>query len=332
MIKIQYSNPTENFKETLFYHITSKRISMLSQVKRKQKLLLALTLTVLFTSSILVFSIQAAYSAADYNSSRSNTQTAITQLQTDLMDLKSNFGVYLDGNNVESFIDIMIMELDVVQTGLVEMDEFYFSLNTELESLKQGLNSDSNEVAVESMKQTTESATEKGAYSNITLERSDFANGFVVLDDLQNVAPILHQSVCSGKVEESCETLFNDSWVIVVSKSMLGDTTSDKLEEYLKVTLSNVQGTSIRVGEDWDADDTPSREEKVTVSPGLQPEDFKPKVPNWVKSNAGWYAEGLITEEDFVVGLEWMINNGVIQIDSIGDSKMIDGKHRADQY
>lgn len=289
---------------------------MLFHANLNQKLLLAITLTVLITGSILAFSVQEAYSQQkNFNSAKDvSAGGAISQLRADLMDLKSNLQVYLDGNNVESYIDIMLMELDEVQTGVDEMDEFFSVMNDELQSLKQGLNSDSNEVAIESTTQTTESATEKGAYSNITLERSDFANGFVVLDDLQNVAPILHQSVCSGKVEESCETLFNDSWVIVVSKSMLGDTTSDKLEEYLKVTLSNVQGTSIRVGEDWDGDEIPSQEEKGIASPGLQPEDIKSKVPVWVRNNAGWYAEGLISEVEFVVGLEWMINNGVIQL------------------
>jgi len=37
-------------------------------------------------------------------------------------------------------------------------------------------------------------------------------------------------------------------------------------------------------------------------------------VPEWVRNNAGWYAEGLIDERDFLLGLEWMINNGIIQI------------------
>jgi len=112
-------------------------MGMVSQVKRKQNLLLALTLTVLITGSIFAFSIQEAYSAKNFNSSKSNTSTAISQVRADLLDLKSNFGVYLEGNNVESYIDIMVMELDEVQTGLDEMDEFFFVMNVELESLKQ---------------------------------------------------------------------------------------------------------------------------------------------------------------------------------------------------
>ena len=292
---------------------------MLFHANLNQKLLLAITLTVLITGSILAFSVQEAYSQQkNFNSAKDvSAGGAISQLRADLMDLKSNLQVYLDGNNVESYIDIMLMELDEVQTGVDEMDEFFSVMNDELQSLKQGLNSDSNEVAIESTTQTTESATEKGAYSNITLERIDFANGFVVLDDLQNVAPKLHQSVCTA--QGSCETLFNDSWVIVVSKSMLGDTTSDKLEEYLKVTLSDTRIATIVENErtgisGLGQDDLLT---KAAVAPELQPKDIKSIVPPWVRYNAGWYAEGLITEVEFVKGLEWMINNGVIEIQNL---------------
>ena len=188
---------------------------MLSQVKRKRNLLLALTLMVLFTGSILAFSIQAAYSTEElfgaYNFllSGSNAQTAIEQVQEELKGIQDDARIEGDETLAIS-IDNVVIKLDVAKKGLAEMDKFFFVMSDELHSLKQGLNSVGNEVAVESIPQTTESAAKKGAYSNITLERSGFANGFVVLDDLQNVAPILSKSLCSGKVEESCETLFND--------------------------------------------------------------------------------------------------------------------------
>ena len=172
-------------------------------------------LTVLVTGSILAFSVQEAYSSKNWNSSKSNTSAVSTQLRADLMDLKSNFGVYLEGNNVESFIDIMIMELDEVQTGLDEMSEFYSALNIELETLKQ----------------TTEL---------VTIE--------------------------------------NDSATV------------------------KLQSTERRVV------DTKSLDEEHNA------QDIKPKVPDWVQNNAKWYGEGLLTEDDFVQGLEWMINNGVIQL------------------
>ena len=35
-------------------------------------------------------------------------------------------------------------------------------------------------------------------------------------------------------------------------------------------------------------------------------------VPNWVKDNAGWWADGSITDQDFVLGIEYLIEIGVI--------------------
>ena len=296
----------------------TKRIRMLSQVKRKRNLLLALTLTVLFTGSILAFSIQEAYSAKNYDSAKSNTTSILVLVQDVLNKMKADPIISGDAN-LTSSIEHMVMQLDEAKKGLVEMDKFYSALDTEFQSLKQKADLVEAMPSAEPTRQTTESATEKGAYSNITLERIDFANGFVVLDDLQNVAPKLHQSVCTA--QGSCETLFNDSWVIVVSKSMLGDTTSDKLEEYLKVTLSDTRIATIVENErtgisGLGQDDLLT---KAAVAPELQPKDIKSKVPPWVRNNAGWYAEGLITEVEFVKGLEWMINNGVIEIQNLED-------------
>jgi len=109
---------------------------MLSQVKRKQELLFTLTLTVLITGSILAFSIQAAYSAADYNSSRSNTSTAIAEIEKLLDELKAYAKISGDANMISS-IDNMEMELKKAKEGLFKMNEFVSAMNVELQSLKQ---------------------------------------------------------------------------------------------------------------------------------------------------------------------------------------------------
>ena len=269
---------------------------MLSQVKRKQNLLLTLTLTVLITGSILAFSIQVAYSGENHNSSRSNTHTAIAQVQDELNKLKSDARISGDANMISS-IDNMVMRLDEAKKGLDEMGKFFSAVNVELQSLKQ---------TAESIRQTTESTTKESARITATPERIDIAEGVVVMD--------------GDSKEPAYETLFHDSWLIVVPKSMLGDTISDKLIEYLKVTLSDDRIASIVENERTASSKSLTQDEfeltKSTgsVAPGLQPEVIKPKVPEWVRNNAGWYAEGLIPESDFVTGLEWMINNGIIQI------------------
>ncbi len=37
-------------------------------------------------------------------------------------------------------------------------------------------------------------------------------------------------------------------------------------------------------------------------------------VPNWVKNNAGWWADGLIGNNDFVEGLQYLINQDLIKV------------------
>jgi len=37
-------------------------------------------------------------------------------------------------------------------------------------------------------------------------------------------------------------------------------------------------------------------------------------IPNWVKNNAGWWAEGQIDDSSFASGIEYMIKEGIIQV------------------
>ena len=37
-------------------------------------------------------------------------------------------------------------------------------------------------------------------------------------------------------------------------------------------------------------------------------------VPAWIKNNAGWWASDQITDSDFVLGLQWLITEGIMSI------------------
>jgi len=37
-------------------------------------------------------------------------------------------------------------------------------------------------------------------------------------------------------------------------------------------------------------------------------------VPDWVRNNAGWWADGLISEDDFVNGIKYLVEHGIIKI------------------
>jgi len=38
------------------------------------------------------------------------------------------------------------------------------------------------------------------------------------------------------------------------------------------------------------------------------------QVPGWIKNNAGWRADGLITEDDFVKGIQYLVEQGLIKV------------------
>ena len=38
------------------------------------------------------------------------------------------------------------------------------------------------------------------------------------------------------------------------------------------------------------------------------------EVPSWVKSNAGWWADGTISESDFLMGIEYMVTDGILVV------------------
>ncbi len=42
-------------------------------------------------------------------------------------------------------------------------------------------------------------------------------------------------------------------------------------------------------------------------------ESFK-SIPDWIKNNACWWAEGLIGDDDFVKGIQYLVEQGIIQV------------------
>ena len=40
------------------------------------------------------------------------------------------------------------------------------------------------------------------------------------------------------------------------------------------------------------------------------------EIPNWIKTNAGWWADGSIDDASFVGGIQYLIENGIMSISS----------------
>lgn len=45
------------------------------------------------------------------------------------------------------------------------------------------------------------------------------------------------------------------------------------------------------------------------------------KVPNWIKNNAKWWSSGLISDTDFLNGIEFLINQDIILIPNMPESE-----------
>jgi len=43
-------------------------------------------------------------------------------------------------------------------------------------------------------------------------------------------------------------------------------------------------------------------------------ESQSPTIPNWIKNNAGWWADGQIDDNSFVQGIQWLIKEGIMKI------------------
>jgi hypothetical protein len=42
---------------------------------------------------------------------------------------------------------------------------------------------------------------------------------------------------------------------------------------------------------------------------------IKNKIPNWIRTMFKWFSEDLISEDEIILGLQFLIENGIIKID-----------------
>ena len=40
------------------------------------------------------------------------------------------------------------------------------------------------------------------------------------------------------------------------------------------------------------------------------------EIPDWIKNNAGWWADGAIDDDSFIGGIQYLIENGIMSIPS----------------
>ena len=52
----------------------------------------------------------------------------------------------------------------------------------------------------------------------------------------------------------------------------------------------------------------------IILSPSVFAQDFE--IPSWIKNNAGWWADGQIDDSSFVSGIQWLMSNGIIILET----------------
>ena len=56
------------------------------------------------------------------------------------------------------------------------------------------------------------------------------------------------------------------------------------------------------------------------------PGAYAESVPNWVKNTAGWWATDAISEDEFVNAIEFLVNEGILVVESTNSSKTNESK------
>ena len=56
------------------------------------------------------------------------------------------------------------------------------------------------------------------------------------------------------------------------------------------------------------------KEGTISVESTSQGEKESKEIPEWIKNNAKWWSEGLIDDDAFVQGIEFLVKEGIIQV------------------
>ena len=52
---------------------------------------------------------------------------------------------------------------------------------------------------------------------------------------------------------------------------------------------------------------------RVDNTSGIQADPAQ-EIPQWIRTNANWWSEGLITDSDFIKGIQYLAQQGIIQV------------------
>ena len=62
------------------------------------------------------------------------------------------------------------------------------------------------------------------------------------------------------------------------------------------------------------------------------PTEEVPPIPSWIKKTVGWWADGIVTEIEFIQGITYLIDNGIIVITDSSNFKSDDNATESGEY
>ena len=52
----------------------------------------------------------------------------------------------------------------------------------------------------------------------------------------------------------------------------------------------------------------------IPVLPEQSSDVAEQKIPDWIRNNAIWWSEGAISEDDFINGIEFLVQKGIVRV------------------
>ncbi|MGQ0795559.1 MAG: type VI secretion system tube protein Hcp [Nitrosopumilaceae archaeon] len=168
-------------------------------------------------------------------------------------------------------------------------------------------------------------------------------NKLTIHKQIDKSSPVLFESSVSGKhiktaslavcQDGKCETKITFSDIFITNLSLNSE--NDPAVETIQMHVTSVGKEAATSIPDWikdnakwfaegairESDFTNGIEymikEGIMRIPNLPPPASgvaETKVPDWVKNNAMWWSDGLITDDDFVKGIQYLVEKGIIRV------------------
>lgn len=167
---------------------------------------------------------------------------------------------------------------------------------------------------------------------------------WTLIKQFDKSSPKLFEAVATGKhIKEGTLTLCNDddcqskillTDVLVIGFNVNSTAGIDTETIVLQSSSVGVKGETtmipswIKNNAKWFADGSIGQsdftkgieymiKEGIMRIPNLPPsasDVAETKVPDWIKNNARWWADGQITDQDFVKGIQYLVEKGIIRV------------------